>query len=192
MKWSHYSNPQSAAAGAKTPNPFRGSGQRSSGVINIEQLAEMFELPSWDDIEELNEEYIFDATRGAESEEEAMKAQEEAASELYRKWHDSVESVAESLFAVHGLVLTPKKHKGALRPYEYKVEPKTDWRDAANKIRETINGVGYFHFTTLQEFLDSGPWTAREATLGHLHWTKRYPEVFGESSARRIFDAAWR
>lgn len=187
--YGRFSNPMGAAP-ERVSNPFRGSGQRSTGVVNIDQLAAMFGLPSWDKIEEMNQDYIWESARGAETEEAQQKAEEEASAELYNKWHDAVESAAENLFGLHGLDLVAKG-KGD-RAYEYKIEPKQSWQDAARQIVNTINGVGYFHFNTTKEFLDSGPWTAREAVLEHLGYIKRYSDVYGSDSAKSRFEAAWR
>lgn len=77
------------------------------------------------------------------------------------------------------------------RRYDFKIVPSNSWDDAANKIRETINGVGTFHFNNLREFLSSGPYTARQAVLSHLGYIKRYPDVYGGSGARQLYDRAW-
>ena len=60
------------------------------------------------------------------------------------------------------------------------------------KIRETINGVGDFHFSSLREFLDSGPYTARQAVLGHLRSIRSYPAVYGGSGAHQMYEQHWR
>jgi hypothetical protein len=171
-------------------------------VVTIDELASDFDLPSWEDIDELNIDYTLEAgsyahreaiEEGAteeEAEEAALKAQDEASAEIYRNWHDGVERAAEELFGEHGLELVGRGKKEPY--YEYKVIPKESWRDAADRIRETVNGVGYFHFNDLQEFLDSGPYTPRQAVLSHLHLTKDYPAVYGTPSARSIFESGWR
>lgn len=56
------------------------------------------------------------------------------------------------------------------------------WEDAADKIRETINGVGYFTFYSLREFLESGPYTARQAALSHLHCVLPPPDRDGATA----------
>jgi hypothetical protein len=71
-------------------------------------------------------------------------------------------------------------------------EPAETWRDAAQAIMETINGVGPFRFRSLGEFLKSGPYSPCEAVMEHLHWIKRYPDVYGSHSARSIVDRAMR
>jgi hypothetical protein len=181
---------------------------KSSDKLNIDQLAEMFGLPAFDDLQERNWEYVADAGAAAEraaiededvTDRQAEKIREEAeqaaGDELYGNWYDAVERVAESLFNAHGLVLVAKPHKGRKtdrRPYEFKIAPEVSWADAADKLRETINGVGEFHFSSLREFLDSGLWTARQAVLEHLGSIRRYPEVYGGSSPQRIFEQSWR
>jgi len=180
--------------------------QKHTDIRNIDQLANMFGLPTWDGIEEANVDYIGDAysqamdyylkegLSDAEAEIKAQEAEREAQDELYHKWHDAVMAVADNLFERHGLNLIPvKPRKGASRPYEFHVKPflATSWEDAAGKIMDTINGVGMFEFADLEEFLNSGPWTARQAVLSHLHWIKSWPEVYGESMPRKVFERAF-
>lgn len=170
--------------------------------ISMEQLAKDFGLPSWERLEELNEDYTGEAFVAAQkealadgqseedAEEAGMDAEQVVRDELFGKWHDGVISAVGDLFAEHGLELTSAS-KGEY-PFEYRVTPTTSWEDAALKIMTTINGVGQFEFNNLREFLDSGPYTPRQAVLSHLHWIKDWPEVYGERSARDRFDRAWR
>lgn len=105
--------------------------------------------------------------------------------DAWTRYQSALISCAEKLMADHGLVL---KRQG--ESLEWVVEPKTSWSDAANEIRKTVNGVGYFYFSSLDEFLDSGPYTPRSLVLTHLHWLKRHPEVYEGITMRRIFDKA--
>jgi hypothetical protein len=57
---------------------------------------------------------------------------------------------------------------------------------------EIVNGVGYFHFDNLKDFLDSGPYTPREAVLSHLHWLKDRAEVYGDVRPNLQYDRAVR
>lgn len=171
--------------------------------INVDRLAAMFGLPSWDDVDERNLDYYAEcahaaANAGADSDSpDALDAYDaatqEAQSEVWAKWHGGVMSAAESLFGSHGLVLVGVPVKGKLdpHPYEWRIVPRMTWENAANWIRETINGVGVFHFATLREFLDYGPYTARHAVLAHLGAIASYPEVYGTTSARRLYEGSW-
>lgn len=167
-----------------------------SGKISIEQLAKMFGLPDWDRIDEMNQDYYWQQAHGAGDEEAQLTAEQEAQGEVWAKWYDAVESAASKLFEEHGLELhgiVKGRDKGRdRRPYEFKIVPTTSWNDAADKIRETVNGYGAFHFNNLREFLDSGPYTARQAVLEHLHWIKQYPAVYGSTSAQQMYERAWR
>jgi hypothetical protein len=177
--------------------------KQPADVRNIDQLAKLFGLPDWDEVDERNVDYRFEAGSYAErearedgateeeAEEAGLKAEQEAQDEVYRNWHSGVEAAAEDLFNAHGLALIGR---GKAEPwyYEYKIAPERSWKDAAGKIMDTINGVGYFYFNSLREFLDSGPYTARQAVLEHLGYISDYPEVYGSSSARSIYERAWR
>jgi hypothetical protein len=160
---------------------------KTTTKIDVDRLVKMFGLPEWNDIDERNHHYYWEAARGAEDEEAAEQA---ARDELYHKWYDAVTGVAERLFGEHGLELDPAG-KGD-RPYEFRIVPKKDWKDAADKIRTTMGGVGYFDFNTLREFLDSGPYTAQQAVLSHLGTISDYPSVYGGSSARSMYDQSMR
>lgn len=107
---------------------------------------------------------------------------------LTSKYISAVESIAEDLLKEHGLKATQAKK----RVCEYKIVPVESWEDAADRIRMTINGVGYFFFTTVREFMQSGPYTARECTLRHLHWVKDYYSVYGDSNGQSRLDRALR
>lgn len=177
-------------------------------TINIDQLARMFDLPSIDDLTESNQDYIWqcgsEEAKSAELElaryepdldptvveqrveDSRYKAEQEASDEIFNKWHTGVMSAANELFDPHGLGLTPKGDSPY--PWEFIVEPFKSWRDAAEHLRQTVNGYGMFVFDSLKEFLDSGPYTPKEAVLGHLHWIRHYPEVYGSDSAQRMFD----
>lgn len=150
----------------------------------------MFKLPSWEKIEEFNLDYIADAyaSEGGGNE----QAEREAQDELFGKWHAGVEAAAQELFAQHGLALRPRVPQRGRLPYEYRVVPLKSWEDAAEAILDTINGVGYFHFNSLREFLDSGPYTPRQAVFSHIGYIKDRPLVYGGDSAKSYYDREWR
>ena len=166
-----------------------------SDRITIDQLAEMFGLPEWDDVRELNADNLTDGIDWSD-EDAALEAELAAANEIYARWYDAVRKVADVLFKAHGLELvdTVKVTKDFHRCVDLRVRPKatSDWKTAAEKLRQTINRVGYFYFSSLKEFLDSGPYTARRAVLTHLPYVRHYAEVFGVSSARTLYEVAWR
>lgn len=176
-------------AGALFGAMFHGT-VKSSGVLNINELVEMFSLPNWDKIDDANIDYYFQESKGAGDEEAQEKAEGEARDELFRRWHDAVMFVADHEFEEHGLELRPTRQDRT--PYEYRVVAAKSWADAAEKIRQTVNGVGYFSFASLKGFLSSGPYTPRQAVLGHLHWMRRRAEVYGDTSPRRTFERQFR
>lgn len=176
---------------------------KTSDKINIDQLAKMLGLPDWDKVDEMNQQHYWEMTRGGDYEDEdaQMKAEEEARDEVYGRWYDAVEHTASRLFEEHGLELQPAgkwhpatrhKTRAEARPHELKIVPSTSWDDAAEKIRETINGVGDYHFNSLREFLHVNASTARQAVLSHLGYIKHYPAVYGGQGARQMYDQHWR
>lgn len=162
-----------------------------SNKLNIEELAQLFDLPSWDALEEMNLDYFAAGLdwNNEDAEEEMLKIEDERRAELYTKWHTAIERTAAKLLGEHGLKLEAVKPRKGAMPYEYRVIPQVSWNDAARQVMETINGVGTFYYRNLREFLAAGPWTAREATLSHLHWIKRYPDVYGTATADRMYHA---
>lgn len=116
------------------------------------------------------------ATAGELSEQAAMD-------EAWWQHRSAIESSAETAFGWVNLELDFRKD-GTV-----KVEPETTWGAAAHAIKEVINGDGICgHFDTLKEWLDSGPWTPRQAVLAHLGWIKRYADVYGESSPSKLYE----
>ena len=178
-----------------------------SDKLNLDQLAELFMLPDFERIAEMNSdntytesmyaynEAIKDGDSEDAAEEKQIEAQQDAESELYRKWAGGVLHAAETLFGKHGLELTAIKAKNAKRgdvSFEYKIHPTKSWDAAAEQIRVTIDGVGSIYVgINLHEFLDSGPWTARQAVLEHLRWMSQYPSVYGSTSAHRLYESGF-
>jgi hypothetical protein len=165
--------------------------------LTIEDLAKLLGLTEWEMLDELNIDCFGEGLDWSEEhEEESLKIEAERRDEMYRSWHDAVEAVAERLFGEHGLELVPVKFKRKVppntRPWEYRVVPKTTWEDAAEQIRQTVNGAGPFYFSSLKEFLDSGPYTYRQAALTHIGWIKDYPAVYGDRSAQMQYDSLMR
>lgn len=55
---------------------------------------------------------------------------------------------------------------------ECQVRPRNGWEACADAMRSVLNESDRipFHFPTLEAFLASGPYTARDAVLRYLHW----------------------
>lgn len=170
---------------AKSMRTYKGT----PGIVSLDVLADLFGLPSTDDLYEgsagyLAEVYssIYKAALEEQSkhkaEERAAEVEQEEMSAIYSRHVSAILSAVEPIFEHHHLELI---HRNDEWKDEYFIQPESSstWRDAANAIRQTINGVGYFHFNTLKEFLDSGPWTAKEAVLSHLGSISDAVEVYG-------------
>lgn len=166
-----------------------------SDKITIDQLAKLLGLPDWDSVDERNQHHYWEMSRGAEDEDAQIEAEQKAQEEVYRQWYDAVESTAEKLLGEHGLELLAMKHTRKVnqnyRPHVLKIIPSKSWDDAADKIRETINGVGDYHFNNLKEFLDTEASTARQAVLSRLGYIKRYPAVYGGPGPNQMYEQAW-
>jgi hypothetical protein len=157
-----------------------------SNTVTFDRLCSLLRVDTWAKVEDENIDYYCQWWDKDATEEENFKVEDEARSDHFRKYHDAVLSVAEELFGTHGLLLIGKLRNGKPvdRPWEFRVQPKVSWDDAADHIRMTINGVGLFEFATLREFLVSGPYTGRRAVLNHLGWLWSWYEVYGEGNSR--------
>lgn len=189
---------------AAKPRASRPNGRKATPTdkLNIDAIASMFRLPEWSDFEERNQDNIRehgsyayrsaldDGKRESAAEKARDKAERQARDDYYHAWYDGVMGAAEEAFEVHGLELVPAPgRRKSPRPYSYKVEPRTSWRDAAEQIIETINGVGMFHFSGVADLRRSGPYKSdREAVLVHLGHIPSAAEVYGNPRADRIFD----
>lgn len=178
---------------------------KNPAILDVDRLADLLGLSKWDDIYELNLDYIAEAgcdgraeaTKEGASEDDAdnaaSEAEERAADEIYTNWNRGVMAAADTLFDRHGLELVPVVRKGETGlPYRYRVKPKESWKDAAEHLRQTINGVGMFHYDSVKEFVHCASETVRGTVLTHLHWIKRHPHVYGDFSAERIYERVWR
>jgi hypothetical protein len=166
----------------------------ASDKTNIDQLAKLFDLPDWERIDELNQQHYWEASQGIDDEDARMEAERAEQDDVYNQWYDAVESAASKLFEEHGLELKSTGKQGtAKRRYDFKITPQNSWNDAADKIRETINGVGDYHWGSLSEFLKQGSYsTPRQAVLANLGYIRRYPAVYGGQGVRQMYDQAWR
>ena len=171
--------------------------KRTSEIFDLHGLARAFGLDidldkfMDDSLHYIDEEggYAYRAARkeGA-SEGKAEKAREKAEKmvhdnlELAYIWtvYETIEKEAEDKFDLNVTQQNPNR---------YKVTPKTDWKTSLKKIIETINGIGMFHFSSVKEFLDSGPYTPREGVLTHLHYLADYGSVYGEASLKHQFES---
>lgn len=173
-----------------------------SDKVNIDALAAMFGIPAWDDLQQRNADYFGEAYQSAynyvvrvggseaRAEREALKAEREAQDSLYRQWRNALLGAVEGEFEEHLLELVPMGRRKD--PYEFRVVPTKGWREAASKILGTLNGVGDFSFGSMRDFLASGPYSAREAVLRHIHWIPSRATVYGRRSAERAYYDAMR
>lgn len=172
------------------------------GTLHTYDLAELLGLTTWDDISERNYEHVWEAgdisvraareeADGEDIDDESIRDAAECAAEtaLYSAWSDAVSEIADHMFEMYGMVL----RRIQSRPGYWRIVPSGPvgtWERCADEFRATINGVGEFHFATLKEFLESGPYTAREAALSHLGYMRRHYEVYGGQGIRSRFECA--
>lgn len=171
----------------------------SSNELYVEDLARLLDLPSLDDILELNQEYLFSYYQHGleearaeglaleDAEEQAEEAQWEGEKELLEQWSSALEAAAASVFEPHGLEVEDRG-KGV-----YRLVPEKGWKDVAAHLVNTINGVGMFYYEDAKDLKDVGPYKSyKEAVLSHLHWMTRYSDVYGTPSPEQVYNRNWR
>lgn len=116
-----------------------------------------------------------------EAEEKAMLAEDQERSEEFEKYKDSLLNTTRYLLNFHDIELEVKTKR-------YYLTSKS-WKETAEKVKETINGMGPFYYESVKEFKEVGPYKNYcEAAIQHLHWVKYYPEVYGCTSYRRVYE----
>jgi hypothetical protein len=159
------------------------------------------------DLIEHNIEHVFQSSKYAykeaieegldeeEAEEAMQKAQGDHEAAILDAYFDSAVSTIEDQLSEHfalNLIEVSKKNKKGEYTGErrWQIKPLRTWKESLKLIVETINGVGYFHFDSLREFLNSGPYTEREGCLTHLHYLKDHADVYGGQSLERQFESS--
>jgi hypothetical protein len=150
--------------------------------ITIHQLAEMFSLPSWDAILELNQDNM------PFSDDDCDEAYHQAERELFLKWHTGVYHVAEHVLTQHHLDLHTDDESET--PEVFTVITTTDWKHSLGKILDTMNGVGDFYHQDIYEYQSVNnypdPETAAQKSFG---WVRYYPAVYGDHVQARFHQA---
>jgi hypothetical protein len=118
-----------------------------------------------------------------------LEAEHEAQRGYYNLWEGTVENGMDAVLKSVKLVAVPAKHIGK-HNQTFKIKPANGetWETVLTEIRELINGVGYYTFYSNKELKDSGPYTARQAVLGHLHYLSDYDAVYGGGYGSRWFE----
>jgi hypothetical protein len=161
-------------------------------------LANMdMKLPSWesidDDFESETYSYIFkksveDGYSDETAEEKAQEVEVRERDEYYKQWKNAIESAIESVLSPHGLTLICED-KGK---YSIGKTCKT-WKEVAENVIDTINGVGMFYFNNVEEFKSCGPYKSYcEAVFNHIHWMCRRSEVYGDRGYQSVYENSWR
>ncbi len=177
-----------------------------STKTTIDNVASMFGLPSWDDVTESNWQNLADLRnhvfqyriKEGDSEEEAEakadKAEQDEDLCIYRKWYDAVIAAVTPSLEAHGLCLVDcYKDPTSGRSYNLKYTTSVNWIHTVYSIRKTVNGVGYFEFSSNKEMRTSGPYDGwRGTAMNHIGWVTSWWEVYGETSPKRAYERHFR
>src|SRR5665213_426298 len=156
-------------------------------IITFDQLCKHIGVETLDDYTEAllhNSDTIYhvayteamkvDGTSEEEAENMALKAETEEHGEYVDKYIAAVEKVAKKLFEEHRLSLTETKKDSGI----YRITPDVSWRDSLSELIQTINGVGFFHFSSVRELCQSGPYTFRHGVLAHIGYVFDFSLVY--------------
>jgi hypothetical protein len=178
--------------------------EKLKNKTTVDELAEMFKLTSWDELDDANFDYYWqsaheamayrDFENDAEREEEMYRVQDSTRDELFANWYNAVMSVADTMFGKLELDLVPVKVKGKVSefPFEFVIKPRKNWKHSCEEIVNLINGVGYFYFRDVNALLSSGPYTPMQAVLNHLGYVNYYHQIYGSESPSNLYDRAFR
>lgn len=190
-------------------------GTKTSDTFTFEELCKAVGLKaSYEGINKLidrNDNYIVGAGDYAynqaiedgededKAEEALWEAEREASDEIATAYIDAaIEAIENELGRCFALDLTEVKGRKGKQTTKavvaddiyrrWKIAPLGTWRESLGYIVETINGVGYYRFDSIREFLNSGPYTEREGVLTHLHYLADYGRVYGDTSLQQEFE----
>jgi uncharacterized protein YpuA (DUF1002 family) len=161
-------------------------------LVTLKWLEMLLNIPEYTDYpnDDLYTVVYNEAKKQNKDEEESEKIAQEAetsyAEECYTKHNNAIQRVAEHYFSLIKLNLDFRSD-GYVLIYE-----ETTWEDSAKKILELINGYGQFYFSSLEDFLESGPFTVKEAVLEHLSYLKFYGKIYGDASPEQMFERYYR
>jgi hypothetical protein len=117
-----------------------------------------------------------------EAEQKAQEAEDKERSEEFEKYLEAILRTINYLLEFHDLELVSLNSR-------YWLIAKTSWHIVADKVAATITGYGSFEYNSGTELRDVGPYKNYcKAAISHLHWLKYYPEVYGVSGYRRIYE----
>ena len=154
-----------------------------SDIITLDRLAKMFELESPSEVAE-NQPENCNCVCDFYVQEECTCGTADEEADYLRRYETAMINVIRDLFQKHGLTL--EELKQTKKHWETRFRIRSDsWKDAAQEIKNTLNGVGYFHFNSVEEMKVSGPYASyKQVVLHHLAYIVDYPQVYGDYSAR--------
>ena len=119
----------------------------------------------------------------AHAEQEAYKACDQERDEAFSKYGHAIFLAIEHIAGMHRFDVE-KVEDGFI------LKPQKSIRHCLRAIFQTINGHGPFFFNSVREFVTSykSDSTLMETIDGHLGWMKRAPAVYGDRSAKDVFE----
>ncbi len=150
--------------------------------ISLEDLAKMVKMQSpdqfWEDLSinfnlsEAENNFLSEGKSQEEAESLVLEMERDCLDKEYGNYVNELVSKSEILLQKYDLIISQEKGK-------YFISPRISWRNAASQVLELINGIGMFHFSSLSEFLGSGPYSPKESVMNHIHHLSSHNEVYG-------------
>lgn len=172
-----------------------------SAIDTLEKLIKVMDLdlPTQEELDDWNINYyceimddvrkhaIGDGYTDDEAEEMALKAEEDEMDRVYNQHKNAIEHTLNYLLNFHHLEVVEIGEK-----YYLNLLPGFSWKQACSQTAITISGYGMFQYNSADELKDGGPYkTYCEAVIEHIHWMKHYPEVYGVSGYRRMYESRY-
>ena len=165
---------------------------REKDTYTLDDVCDLLDVMSWDEWENKTPDgtctysYIYgesleNGLTEFEAEEKALAAESIERDEHYHRWRKALMSVAETYFRYHKMGIRPMRDG-----CRFKITS-ANWGAAAEAIRQTINGV-----KDSIPLRSSRKRSSRKIALQHIHWIKRYGDVYGEYSPSSMMEKACR
>ena len=180
---------------------------KKGGILySAEFMKKHFKLPPLDEIHEANFDFYSEQSYGAVEEEKQererneeppmteaeeqefrWKIEEEVSNRVFKLYVNAAEEALNHVLGQHHLNAEYFEGNWLVKPESGKT-----WKDAAEQIMETMNGVGMFYAPSLKEFYEqTSVKSFKELVMTHIHWAAYYPELYGTARIERIFEESF-
>lgn len=161
---------------------------RTKNEFTLDRVCEILNLPMLAFAHTYEDQYLYECIQilkkeqpelsSEQMEELAQKALEKEMEEEYIKWENKNIKNIEFLAFSHKLDFSLLRTAKGVKYYQF--APTTNWKSSAQKIANTINGVGMFEINSVDEWRKTENCKSfKQLVLKRLGHMKSYLEVYG-------------